>query len=163
MFLVCLVLNEVFSHCNSKPNQQGHTSSSERNVFTDFAVWHGAWSCMNTVGWLIAVLKLGTCFFNISLYTAALILPCSLTRDPVSATKITTNTITLPPPNLTLLLVHWGEYHSLGLRRTNLLPSQPNRLNLDSLLKGTQSHCTSVHMMCSVANFNQLILFFLKM
>ena len=40
-----------------------------------------------------------------------------------------TNTIILPPPNLKLLLVHGGEYRSLGLRRTNLLPSQPNRLN----------------------------------
>ena len=50
------------------------TSSSERNVLTDFAVWHGALSCINTTGWLIGVLKLGTtCFFNISLYTWELI------------------------------------------------------------------------------------------
>ena len=71
------------------------------------------------------------------------------------------NTITLPPPNLTLLLVHWGEYRSLGLHQTNLLPSQPNRLNFDSSLKWTQSHCSSVHMTWSVENFNRLILFFL--
>ena len=57
------------------------TFSSEWNVLTGFAVWHGTLSCINTAGWLIAVLKLGTCFFNIFLYTVVLILPCSLTRS----------------------------------------------------------------------------------
>ena len=114
------------------------TFSSERNVLTDFAVWHGALSSINTAGWLIAVLELGTCFFNISLYTVALILPCSLTRRPVPALKIMPNTITLPPPNLTLLLtMHWGEYRSLGLRRTNLFPSQLNRVNFNLSLRWT--------------------------
>ena len=72
-------------------------------------------------------------------------------------------TISLPPPNLTLLLVHWGKYCSLGLRRTNLLPSQPNRLNSDSTLKRTQSQFSSVHMTCSEANFYRLILFVIEM
>ena len=81
------------------------TSSSERNVL-DFAVWHRALSCINTAGWL------STCFFNIYLYTVVLILRCSLTRSPLPATEIMPNTITLPPPNLTLLLMHWGEYCS---------------------------------------------------
>ena len=140
------------------------TSSSERNILTDVAVWHRALSCINTAGWLIGVLKLGTTyFFYISLYTVPLILPRGLTRNPVTAEEIMPNNITLPPPNLTLLLVHWDEYRSLELRRTNLLPSQPNRLNFDSSLKWTQSHCSSVHMTYSVANFNRLILFFLEM
>ena len=87
------------------------TSSSERNV--NILLWHSALSCINTAGWLIAVFKLReTCFFNISLYTVVLILPCSRTRGPVPTTEIMPNTITLPPPNLMLLLVHWGEYHS---------------------------------------------------
>ena len=63
------------------------TSSSERYILTDFAVWYGALSCVNTAGWLIVILELDTCFFNISLYTVALILPCSLTRGPVPAKK----------------------------------------------------------------------------
>ena len=63
------------------------TSSSERNVLTAFAVWDGALSCINTVVWLIGVLKLGTCFFNMSLYTVALILPCSLIRGPIQAAE----------------------------------------------------------------------------
>ena len=91
------------------------TFFSERNM------WHGVLSCINTAGWLIAVLKLGTtCFFNISLYTVVLLLQCSLTRGPVLAIEIMPNTITLPPSNLTLLLVHWGEYHSFGLHWMNL-------------------------------------------
>ena len=138
------------------------TSFSEWNILTDFAVWHGALSCINTVGWLIAVLKLGTCFFNISLYTVALILPCSLTRLPVLATEIMPNTITLPLPNSTLILLHWVKYRSFGRRRTNLIPSQSNRLNFDSLLKWTQSHCSSVHMKCSMTNFNRHILYFFR-
>ena len=58
-----------------------------------------------------------------------------------------------------LLLIPWGKYCSLGLHRMNLLPSQLNRLNFDSSSKGTQFHCSSVHMMCLVANFNQLVFF----
>ena len=139
------------------------TSFSERNVLTDFSVWYGALSCINTAGWFITVLKLGTCFFNITLYTVVLILPCSLTKGPVQATAIMPCTITLPLPNLMQLLVHWGKYRSLGLRWTNLLLSQPNRLNLDSSLKWTQSYYSLVHMTCSVANFNWLILFFFEM
>ena len=73
------------------------------------------------------------------------------------------NTISLPPPNSTLLLMHWGEYRSLGLRRMNYRPSQPNRLNFDSSLKWTRPHSSSVHMMSSEANFSRFILFFLEM
>ena len=113
------------------------TFSSERNILTAFAVWHGALSYIKTAGWLIVVLKLDSCFFIISLYTVSLILPCSLTRGLVPALEIMPNTITLPLPNLTLLIEHRVEYRSLGLHRTNLLPSQPNRLNFDSSLKWT--------------------------
>ena len=73
------------------------------------------------------------------------------------------NTIKLSPPNLTLLLVHWGEYRSLGLRRTNLLSSQSNGINFNLSLKWIQTHISSVRMSYSVANFNRLILFFLEM
>ena len=130
---------------------------------TDFTVWHGVLFCINTAGWFNAVLKLGTCFFYISLYTVALILLCCLIRGLVPVVEIMPNTVTLPPPNSMLLLVHWGEFHCLGLHWTSLLVSQPNKLNFDSLLKWTQSHCTLVHITGSVANFNQLILFFFEM
>ena len=77
------------------------TSSTERNVLTDFAVWHGVLSCIITVGWLIPRLKLGsTCFFTITLYTVTLILPCSRTIGLGPAPE---SSIILPPPNLTVL------------------------------------------------------------
>ena len=137
------------------------TSSSERGVLTDFPVWLKVLSCINIAGWLIAVLKLRTtCFFNISLYTVALILLCSLSRGPIPAAEVMPNTIILPLQNLTLLLVLWGKYHSLGLHQINLLSSQLNRLTSDSSLKWTQPHCSLVHMTYSVADFNQLFVLF---
>ena len=103
------------------------TSSSERNVSGEFAEWHGTLFCMNIAGWLIPVLRLGTkCFFNISLYTVWLLLPCCLTRGVLPAAEIMPNTVTLPPLNLTLFLVHCGKYCSLRPHWTKLLPSQPN-------------------------------------
>ena len=64
------------------------TSSSERNVLIDFAMRHEVLSCINSASWLIAVINIGTTyFFNITLYTVALILPCSLTRGPVPPQK----------------------------------------------------------------------------
>ena len=164
------------------------TSSWERNVLSDFTVWYGALSCINTASWFIVLLKLGTtCFFNIAFYTVALILPSSQTRCPVPEAEIMANTITkvwwclpwfrslvrdilsgylsTPPKLLSTLpkfIVHWGKYRSLELCQTNLLPSQPNRLNFDSSLKWTQHHCSSVHLTRSMANFNRLILLFFR-
>ena len=83
----------------------------------------------------------------------------SLTRVPIPASEMMQNTIKRPPPSLTLLLVHWGEYCSWCLRRTIHLQSQP--LNFDLSLKWTQSHYSSIHM-CSEVNFNLLIFFFLE-
>ena len=76
-----------------------------------------------------------TCCFNNSLYTDALICPCNLTRDLGPAAYIIPNTNTLPPPNLTLLMMNIGEYLSVALRLTYLLRSKPNKLNFDSSLK----------------------------
>ena len=79
------------------------TFSLEKKILIDFALWNGALSCINTAGWLTAVLKLGKkCCYNNSLYTNALIRPCNLTRAPGPAANIKPNTITLPPPNFTL-------------------------------------------------------------
>ena len=97
------------------------TSSSERNILTDFSVWHGVLSCINTAGWFLAVLKLGICFFNISLHAVASVLSCSLIRSPVqAATEIIPNTS----------FKSNAAFSSLGLYQTNFLPSTPNRLNL---------------------------------
>ena len=70
-FLGLFSLTLLFSNFQTFSNRfmsglwAGHsitvTSSTERNVLIEFAVWHGALSCINTDGWLIAVFKLGTC------------------------------------------------------------------------------------------------------
>ena len=68
-------------------------------------------------------------------------------------------TITLPPPNFTVFLMHWGDKCFPFLRLKNLLPSDPNKLNLDSSLKWTIFHCSSVQTICSVAKSRQNFLF----
>ena len=45
-----------------------------------------------------------------------------------------------PPPNFTVFLTHWGDKRSSFF----VLPSDPNKLNLDSSLKGTIFHCSSL-------------------
>ena len=44
----------------------------------------------------------------------------------------------------------------------NLLPSDPNKLNLDSSLKPTISHFSSVHRICSVAKSKRTFWFFFE-
>ena len=67
-----------------------------------------------------------------------------------------------PPPNFTVFLTHWGDKRSPFLRLTDLLPSDLNKLNLDSSLKWTIFHCSSVHRRCSVAKSRRTFWFFFK-
>ena len=67
-----------------------------------------------------------------------------------------------PPPNFTVFLTHWGDKRSPFLRLTNFLPSDPNKLNLDSSLKWTIFHCSSVHKICSVAKSRRTFWFFFE-
>ena len=64
------------------------------------------------------------------------------------------------PPNFTVFLSHWGDKRSPFSHLTNLLPSEPNNLNLDSSLKWTIFHCSSVHRICSVAKSRRAFWFF---
>ena len=47
------------------------------------------------------------------------------------------HTIELPPPNFIVFLTHWGDKCSPFLHLTNLLPSDPNKWNLDLSLTWT--------------------------
>ena len=67
-----------------------------------------------------------------------------------------------PLPNFTVFLTHWGDKRSLFERLKNLLPSDPNKLNLDSSLKWTIFYCSSVHMICSVAKSRRTFWFFFE-
>ena len=66
------------------------------------------------------------------------------------------------PPNFTVFLTHLGDKRSPFLRLTNLLLSDPYKLNLDSSLKGTIIHCSSVHTICSVAKSRRTFWFFFE-
>ena len=72
-----------------------------------------------------------------------------------------------PPPNFTVFLMG-NSYHLKGdksspfLRLTNYLPPDPNKLNLDSSLKWTIFHCSSVHTICSVVKSRWTFWFFFK-
>ena len=63
---------------------------------------------------------------------------------------------------ISVFLTHWGDKRSPFIRLTNLLPWDPNKLNLDSSLKWTIFHCSSVHRICSVENSRQTVWFFFE-
>ena len=67
-----------------------------------------------------------------------------------------------PPPNFTVFLTHWGGNCSPFLCLTNLLPSDPNKLNFGPSLKWTIFHCSSVHRICSVAKSRRTFWFFFE-
>ena len=67
-----------------------------------------------------------------------------------------------PPPNFTVFLTHWGDKRSPFLCLTNILPLNPNKLNLDSSLKGTIFYCSSAHTICSVAKSRRSFWFFFE-
>ena len=66
------------------------------------------------------------------------------------------------PLQFSVFLTHWGDKRSPFLRLTNLLPSDPNKLNLDSSLKWTIFHCSSVHRICSAAKSRRTVRFFFE-
>ena len=76
--------------------------------------------------------------------------------------EIILHIITLFPPNFTVFLTHWGDKRSPFLHLTNLLLSDPNKLNLDSSLKWTIFHCSSVPTICLVAKSRQSFWFFFE-
>ena len=67
-----------------------------------------------------------------------------------------------PLPNFIVFLMHWKAKRSPFLRLTNLFPSDPNKLNLDSSLKWIIFHCSSVHRICSVAKSRRTFWFFFE-
>ena len=58
--------------------------------------------------------------------------------------------------------MHWRDKRSPFLHLTNLLPSDPNKLNLDSSLKWTIFYCSSVHRICSAAKSSRTFWFFFE-
>ena len=133
--------------------------SSSRKLNTVLAFWQGALSCINIGVSTDSLLKWRrVCFFinpgtNITAKTNNG--SNSRGRNPPTHHYA-------PPPNLTVFLTHWGDKRSPFLRHTNLLPSDRNKLNLDSSQKWTIFHCSSVYTICFVTKPRQSFWFSLK-
>ena len=107
--------------------------SSSRKLYTVLALWQGALSRINIGVSTVLLRKWGrACWRRSSLKTLALILLCRWSMGPTPTEQIIPYTITLPSPNFTVFFMHWGDKRSPFLRLTKLLPSDPNKLNLDS-------------------------------
>ena len=81
---------------------------------------------------------------------------------PTPTEEIIPHTIMIPTPNYTVFLTYWEDKHSPFLHLTNHLLSDSNKLNLDSSLKWTIFHCSSVHKICSVTKSGQTFWFFFE-
>ena len=68
----------------------------------------------------------------------------------------------IPPPNFTVFLTHWEDKRSPFLRLIDILPSDPNKLKLDSSLKWTIFHCSSAHRTCPGAKSRRTFWFFFE-
>ncbi len=70
--------------------------------------------------------------FSMSQYMLAFMVPSMNCSSPVPAALMQPQTMTLPPPCLTVGKTHLSLYSSPGCRHTRLTPSEPNKLILVS-------------------------------
>ncbi|CAI9594621.1 unnamed protein product [Staurois parvus] len=70
--------------------------------------------------------------FSMSQYMLAFMVPAMNCRSPVPAALMQPQTMTLPPPCLTVGKRHLSLYSSPGCRHTRLTPSEPNQFILVS-------------------------------
>uniref|UniRef100_A0A672M8H2 [histone H3]-lysine(4) N-methyltransferase n=1 Tax=Sinocyclocheilus grahami TaxID=75366 RepID=A0A672M8H2_SINGR len=70
--------------------------------------------------------------FSMSQYMLAFMVPSMKCSSPVPATLMQPQTMTLPPPCLTVGKTHLSLYSSPGCRHTRLTPSEPNKFILVS-------------------------------
>ncbi len=92
----------------------------------------GSWSCWNTA--LRPSLRregIMLCF-SMSQYMLAFMVPSMNCSSPVLAALMQPQTMTLPPPCLTVGKTHLSLYSSPGFRHTRLTPSEPNKFILVS-------------------------------
>ncbi len=70
--------------------------------------------------------------FSMSQYMLAFMVPSMNCSSPVPAALMQPQTMTLPPPCLTVGKTHFSLYSSPGCRHTRLTPSEPNKFILVS-------------------------------
>ncbi len=97
----------------------------------------GSLSCWNTA------LRPSLCF-SMSQYMLAFMVPSMNCRSPVPTAHMQPQTMTLPPPCLTVGKTHLSLYSSPGVRHTRLTPSEPNKFILVSSDHRTWFHVLSL-------------------
>ncbi len=83
----------------------------------------GSLSCWNTALW-------PSLCFSMSQYMLAFMVPSMNCSSPVPAALMQPQTMTLPPPCLSVGKTHLSLYSSPGCRHTRLTPSEPNKFYL---------------------------------
>ncbi len=92
----------------------------------------GSLSCWTTALWPSLWREGIMLCFSMSQYMLAFIVPSMNCSSPVPAALIQPQTMTLPPPCLTVGNTHLSLYSSPGCRHTRLTPSEPNTFILVS-------------------------------
>ena len=136
------------------------TFSILMKFMTTIALWHGALSCMNMVGYLVEFPSSGKTwsFYNLfinSAFNFSWFGPFGAITSP----DVIPQTMTLAPPNLILALGHLSDNSSPTFRQTYVYSSEPINKNLDSSLKCTVYHFSWDHNTCSFAKARQHFLF----
>ncbi len=80
----------------------------------------------------VEILPCGPVCFSMSQYMLAFMVPSMKCSSPVPAALMQPQTMTLPPPCLTVGKTHLSLYTSPGCRHTRLTPSEPNTFILVS-------------------------------
>lgn len=89
-------------------------------------------------------------------------IPRIRTIGPTPIDENAPQTITFPPPCLTVFSVYRGSNSLFFGRRTYCLPSEPNKLNFDSSLHRTFCQNSSGLSLCCFAKSNRALIFFFE-
>ena len=106
-------------------------------------------------GWMVSMCVVGSgmsAFSKISMYPSPFSLPSILERQTMPLALMQPHTIIPPPPCLTVDWTQFSLSSSPAIFLTYTLPSLLSRRNLDSLLKITRDHWSTVQSLCDCAN-----------
>ena len=118
----------------------------------------GSLSCWNTALWPSLQREGIMLCFSMSQYMLAFMVPSMNCSSPVPAALMQPQTMTLPPPCLTVGMTHLSLYSSPGCRYTRLTPSEPNKFILVSPDHRTWFQKSMFLVCLSAANYMQAFL-----
>ncbi len=101
------------------------------SVARQWSSWRCVWGCYHVLRLSLRREGIMLCFC-ISQYMLAFVVPSMNCSSPVPAALMQPQTMTLPPPCLTVGKTHLSLFTSPGCRHTRLTPSEPNKFILVS-------------------------------